>query len=502
MTLTVQRRVLSPRTLQVVTQLARFEGHRQLRSPFLWLAIAASMVLVWLAVHDEPATLWARSVTIAGSCLPIAVTVLLLGNGAALRDHSSRVGETTETPPTGKDLRMLGLVAGAWAAVLLSTAVVVFGVVLSVTDEPAGSFIVPEIVVGPLVVLLGQALGVMLGRWIPNPWAAPLTLVVLVGLFLIQDFWPGERTIPAASPFLPWRKGYTLDWVQGEPRMPLLHLVYLTGLIGLMAALASRSWRAVGLAGILVAGTAVGLASIDTAGEEVSAAVDRWAASQPQICQEDDGVRFCAIDGYQPWIDDWAAVVDRIDQLVPGEIGLEEVEQTTRGLAARNDTDPTVAHVHGRLPVDGDLAQQILAPELGLPSTGGEAAAMNADRPACMAEVLPVFVSGEARAVAYLVLTEMAVPNSVETGGFAGSYQFGHIETSTDEVALAFQILSRPESEILAMLYARWNEVTDRTTASATLAGWFELEAPEVIGTSSYEGMNCVCIEGGIRCSG
>src|SRR5690606_36801160 len=142
--------------------------------------------------------------------------------------------------------------------------VVAFGVVRALLDDPAGSFLVPELFVGPLLVPLGQSLGVVLGRWIPNPLAAPLTLVVLAGLFLVKDFWPGERTIPAASPFLPWRSPYT-DWVQGEPRLPIVHLAYLIGLTALFAASASRHWKTVAAAGLVVIGVGIPLAGLDTA---------------------------------------------------------------------------------------------------------------------------------------------------------------------------------------------------------------------------------------------
>lgn len=357
----------------VVSQLARFEGRRQLKSPVLWLAATGSAVLVWLAVGSQPATLPWRSVAIAGACLPLAVAAMLLGNTAALRDHSSRVGETTDVVPTSRDLRMVGLVGGASASFLVSLAVTVFGIALSFTDEPAGTLSLIELAVGPVVVVLGQAVGVFLGRWIPNPLAAPLALVVLAGFFLIQDFWPGERTIPAASPYLPWRQPYT-DWVQAEPRMPLVHLAYLLGLIALAGTLASRQWRALMVAAVVVVGSVVGLSRIEVAGEEVAAAVERWGDAQPRVCEEHQGVQFCALDGYQPWIDDWSQVVDRVRGLVPLELGLHEVRQTTSGMDGYNDGDPTVAHVQGRLPVDSNLSRQVLAPEMGLPGTGAEAA--------------------------------------------------------------------------------------------------------------------------------
>lgn len=487
---------------RVIRELARFEGRRQLKSPLLWIAVAASLGLIWLAVNQEPATLWTRSVTVAGSCLPLAVAALLLGNTGALRDHSSRTGETLDVPPTSRDARMLGLVAGSWLATLLGVAVVVVGMILSLLDDPAGSFLIPELLVGPLLIPLGQSLGVVLGRWIPNPLAAPLTLVVLAGLFLVKDFWPGARTIPAASPFLPWRSPYT-DWVQGEPRLPILHIAYLIGLTALFAATASRRWKTVAAAGLLVVAIAVPLASLNTAGEAVSAAVVDWAEKQPRTCEVHGTLEYCAIQGYEPWIDDWTQIVDRVQSLVPETLGTTRIQQSPHSLASHDDQNPAVAHVHGRLDSDGDLIEQVLAPELGLPGTGGEAAAMNSALPACMATVLPVYVSGEARAIAYLTLTELADPGSIETVGFGGTYQFGQIEVSEDEAELALQISARPEDEILSVLHPSWQELQHPGTASADLASWFGLPAPSVGEGSFFESMQCECTgDGGVSCTG
>lgn len=502
MTLTLQHEVQSPNFIQVGTQLARFEGRRQLKSPFLWLAALASLGLVWMVVSNEPSTLDFRSVLIAGACLPLAATALFLGNGSVMRDRSTGAADTTSVLPATRDARMLGLAAAGWAPALVSVGVVAIGVVLSLTDDPAGSFHLTELAVGPLVVILGQAVGVALGRWVPHQMAAPTALVVMAALFVIQDFWPGERTIPAASPFLPWRQPYT-DVVQAEPRLPGLHLFYLLGLVALAWAIASRRWRALLVAFLVVVGAGVGLSRIEVSGEGVVAAVQQWGEEQPRVCEGRRGVQYCVIEGYEPWINEWAAVTDRAQGVVPIELGVGEVRQTVNSPDEPNDTNPTTAHVGMRLGNTSQLALQILAPELGLPGTRGEAAAMNPDMPACMASIVPALVSGEARGVAFLVLTDLVVPGSVETGGGSdGTFQFAHVELSEDEAMLAFQILDRPASEILAVLHSRWDELIEPTTSSATLAGWFGFEEPDVIAESSYEGMNCVCIERGIRCSG
>jgi hypothetical protein len=274
------------------------------------------------------------------------------------------------------------------------------------------------------------------------------------------------------------------------------------GLIGLFTATASRRWGALVVSGVVLLGIAVPLAGLDTAGEAVSAAVVDWADEQARTCEERGSVEYCAIEGYEPWIDEWVRGVDRVQSLVPVELGTMQIQQTADGLASYYDQDPAVAHVHGRLAGVGVPVEQVLAPELGMPATGGEAAAMNTGLPTCMARVLPVFVSGEARAIAYLILTELADPGSIRTGGFGGTYEFGHVELSESEAELALQISDRREDEILSVLHPRWQELNDPATSSSDLAHWFGLPAPEVADGSWYESMQCECTnDGGVSCT-
>jgi hypothetical protein len=118
-----------------------------------------------------------------------------------------------------------------------------------------------------------------------------------------------------------------------------------------------------------------------------------------------------------------------------------------------------------------------------------------------MARLLPVFVSGEARAIAYLILTELADPGSIRTGGFGGTYEFGHVELSESEAELALQISDRPQDEILSVLHRRWQELNDPATSSSDLAEWFGLPAPEIDEGSSYESMRCQCTDDGVSCT-
>jgi hypothetical protein len=295
------------------------------------------------------------------------------------------------------------------------------------------------------------------------------------------------------------------DWVQGEPRLSALHLVYLAALVVLLTALASRRWRTlIGSTLVLLASVAA-LSTLEVGGDAVAESVEEWGVAQPRVCEEHGGIRFCAIDGYQTWIDEWSSTVERVRDLVPVALGVRQVEQTTG--YRLEDTDPMVAHVGGNWEgltsfEASSLTLQVLAPELGLPGTAGEAAEMNTEVPECMALVMPLLVSGQARAVGLIVLSDLAVPGSALTEVYPGPVQFEQLELSRGEVDLAHQILERPHQEVVSTLLNNWDQLTDPEISSAALAGWFGLEAPEVITESSYEGMACTCIANGVQCGG
>jgi hypothetical protein len=509
MSVTLSADPITEHTRGVLTSLAWFEGKRLLKSPFLWLATAGSIAAAWAALQSQYyTTLEWRSAALAGACLPLAAVALLMANAAALRDRAADEAEVTIHPPVSVDQRKLGLAMAAWAPALLSLLVIAVGLPLAILDEAGAGFVLPaEIAVGPLVVVLGHVTGVALGRWIRSHWAAAMTLVVLAGLFLIKDLLPGARVIPAASPFLPWRAPYT-EWVLGEGREPVFHIIYLVALIAALAALAARAWRLLVVNGLTVAAAAFLLSGVPVGGSEVAASADRWQASQPRVCEDHTGVRLCVMEGYEKWIPSWAAALDRVDELVPVGLQVREIQYSLTH--PRFDGDPQVAHTSGYWdPNEGfDLVYQLLAPELGIPGTAEEAVAFNEHLPECMARMRPVMMSGQARAIAFLILNEMASPGSLTDrvgpigGRDSGTVRNATIEVSSSEAALALQIADLPEDSVLSTLHPRWETVTDPSTTSETLAAWFGLPAPEVATTSEWDQMNCVCTDDGISCTG
>lgn len=489
--------------------LGRWEGRRLLGSPILWVAALATLAIIYLEGRYEAVSLPHRSVIIAGACLTVAAVALLMGHAISRRSQRPDMEELlTPLPMTGPQ-RKAGEVVAALAPATLAVLATGAGVVWSLTRNPAGSISWLEILVGPVVVILAHVLGVSQGK-LRNPLVGPLVLVALVGLFLIRDLWPGARVIPAVSPFLPWRAPYT-EWVQGEPRLPLVHLAYLAALITVISSLMTRAWKLLVVGSIGLAGLAVVLSSVPTHGLLVYSAVAAWSQEQPVVCDERDGVRYCAYEGYEPWIDYWAEVVGEVRAVIPTELAVEEVRQTVQ--IVRFEDDPALAMVPGTWYLGPEesrssrLAVELLAPALGLPGTYGEVVLLQGHLPECM-RGLPLSAFGEARGVALIVLLGIAMPPAVPDdafGAFGGSANVGTVEVAPGELDLAKQILVRPATETLGLLHSHWNEILEPATTSDTLASWFGLPAPSVPTKSPdelmFETMDCSCNpEGGFSC--
>lgn len=487
----------------MIWTLGRWEGQRLLSSPILWVAAVATMAIIYLEGRYEAVSLPHSSVIIAGACLIVAAVALLMGHAIAIRSQRPDLDEMLTPLPMTRPQRKAGELVAAYAPATLAVLATGAGVVWNLTRSPAGSINWLEILVGPVVVILAHVLGVSLGK-LRNPMVGPLVLVILVALFLIKDLWPGERVIPAASPFLPWRAPYS-EWVQGEPRLPLVHLGFLMALIAVIFSVTVRAWKSLVAGAIGLAGLAVVLSSVPTHGLLVSSAVTAWSRVQPVVCEERNGMRYCAYEGYEPWIDYWAEVVSKVRAVVPTDLAVEEVRQTVQ--IDRFEDDAAVALVPGTWYLGPEagrssrLAVELLAPALGLPGTYGEVLPLQAHLPECMQGSVPLSVFGEARGVTLLVLLGIVTPEAVPDDEYAGP-----VGVAPGEFDLAKQILVRPETETISLLHSHWDEIVEPATTSGTLASWFGLPAPSVPTKSPdelmFETMDCVCNpDGGFSCS-
>ncbi len=170
-----------------VLALARLEGRRLLRHPFILVAAALPVALFVLSIlfldeADADGYAWSLLVPF----MPFAAAVLVAVNLAALRagrDDTEDLYESCPAPARGRTAAHLVSLAWAVAATALLVAIGVL-VFMSKGGPPPS---VLQVVFAPAIVALCGAVGLALARWMPHPAAATIgvvgmfTLVNLVG---------------------------------------------------------------------------------------------------------------------------------------------------------------------------------------------------------------------------------------------------------------------------------------------------------------------------------
>ncbi len=174
-------------TFATVLALARLEGRRLLRHPFILagaaLPVASSVLaILFLEKADADGYAWSLLVPFA----PFAAAVLVAVNLAALRagrDDTEDLYESCPAPARGRTAAHL--VSLAWAVAATAPLVALGVLVFMSKGGPPPSVLMA--VLAPAIVVLCGALGLALARWMPHPSAATIgvvgmfTLVNLVG---------------------------------------------------------------------------------------------------------------------------------------------------------------------------------------------------------------------------------------------------------------------------------------------------------------------------------
>ncbi|MGI8515839.1 MAG: hypothetical protein ACR2NT_12075 [Acidimicrobiia bacterium] len=492
-------------------RLAAFEGHRLLTHP-LNLAGAAISIAVFLLTTWDSAPVFDRDViTLVGCCLALTATALLTAESVASRDDIYEAVEMVDSKPMDRDHRLIGLSLALWAPVLLALVVVCCGLLWFATDSPAGSTPWLELAGAPAMVAFGHVGGVAVGRWLRFPLAGTITVLVIGGIYVLERACIGcSGILPLPSPFLPWHAS-VYDLPQTAGRLAPVHLAYVLGFATLLAGVASRRWRIALVATVVAAGAVVGLTGTPDDAETIVARADAWATTAPLICETRDVV-YCALPGFEGWIEHWDEVVDGVGAVVPEPLPIAEIRQ---GFDIFDAPSSAVTVWVGTRwtrtghpsSVAGDLAASLAAPTLGLPTSVQEAHALQPDLPACMRQS-SVSLIGEARAPTSVLVTALATPS---TGSYVRTRiresefeeQFGRVVVSAGELDLVDAILDHPRSDVTAVLNDRWSDLLDPNTSSSQLAAWFGEPPPERAEPQfQLNPEHCECNPGGgVSCS-
>lgn len=368
-----------------------------------------------------------------------------------------------------------------------------------------------ELAVGPVVVVLLGAVGVLLARLVRLMIVAPLALLVL----LVVTFASMLDTVPGAS-----RLRWLLPVAVEDPPMPLpadlvsrpagRHLAYVVGLVILVAvaALATAGARrrrivpagtavglAAGLAVTVLAGSAQLLPVSDAVRIGRVTAVER--PHELHTCRSVQQVTYCAFDGFTPWIDGWDAVVRGVLRRVPAA-------DASRPLAVRQRL--ITVHSGGRVVSADEQAAEVAA----WARADAAAGTPNAVTVTTHWGTGPV-EAGFAGLVAYEVVTRAGTPSGgslcgargVLVGWLAGqatpetaaglreldaiswgAVPFGEpvmpstISVPDREMAVAFAVLARPADEVAEVVRRSWAELSAADTPAERAGELFGVPVP------------------------
>jgi hypothetical protein len=245
-----------PRALPVPLVLGLQEGRRIVQHPIALVGLTLTVVSVLVIGDNGPRD--AFDVLSVGPTFYYGVFVYFAANLVADRDRRAHTRElVTATPSPATDRT-----AGLCLAALVPTAVcAVFVLGVHVMQAARDLYVVTpgvwHLAQGPLTVLGGAVLGVMVSRWTSVPGAPVLVMLALVASSVAAS---NSRGLGMLSMQVSWAV-YVDDgrqWAGLHPGSPGWHAAYLLALSA-MAACGSflretaRPWRVVGLGAVLTA---------------------------------------------------------------------------------------------------------------------------------------------------------------------------------------------------------------------------------------------------------
>lgn len=319
--------------VSAVLALARFEGKKTVTHPVVWLGALASAALAVFELFEEAPVLNRVSITLAWTMAPLAVAVALVTGWSVLRARGRSDANPPMVMPVAMGQRVAGILLGlVWPAA--GALVLQLALLASVyTQDPVTSTVWTELLVGPMYLVFAGALSGALTRWLPHPSTPLFGVLLLAGLQIVVPYnseqW-GSRIGPAALAPIAWPENIIPYEVSFRPST--LHLGYLVGLVLVVGAIAAlgrsiTGWTVLAL-GVVTAAT-LGPAQLgpieDTRHIE---AISRLVGDEADLgCETHDSVTYCAMPGYEGWIDDWAAAVTPMLDLTAAGLDPIEVRQ-------------------------------------------------------------------------------------------------------------------------------------------------------------------------------
>lgn len=223
----------------VVLHLARLESRRLTLHPAMLVGWGLLLFMLTVNILDKGPVMAFDMVTTGTTFYP-GLFCVLAAHMVTTRDRRAGTEDLLGSVPATREQRMLALFVAAWVPALLALianfAIRQYFVWQDVFVEVPG---LAHVIQGPVTVLGGSLLGIMLGLWLPQR-ATPV--LSMVGLIAVSIALGSVHNGAALAPLVSWADWGPTDgtvWYALEPGNPGAHVVYLLGLCGMAAAAAS-----------------------------------------------------------------------------------------------------------------------------------------------------------------------------------------------------------------------------------------------------------------------
>jgi len=224
---------VAPRRWPVAMALGRTEAWRIVRHPVALVGFALGALMMGTVGADSPVGAFDAPTT--GPTFFFGAFAYFAANLITTRDRRADGEEVLAPVAADRLTRTLANLLAALGPALLAVVIVV--VTVSAYDA-LGLFEVrpgfAHLAQGPISVLGGALLGIMVGRWAPYPGVA---LLVMVAMFAWNVVTSNDENWGPVGTYVSWAR-YTDNgsWAGLYPGSPFWHDVYLAALCGMAAA--------------------------------------------------------------------------------------------------------------------------------------------------------------------------------------------------------------------------------------------------------------------------
>ncbi|UQU64950.1 hypothetical protein COUCH_00870 [Couchioplanes caeruleus] len=414
--------------------------------------------------------------------LVLAGFLVLIGHLAASRDHRHGATESARTLPSPARRRTVGLLALVPTAGLVAVLAVGVELVLLLPSWPAGAFDPWLMAVAVVTPMIGAAVGVAVGRWLPSTAAGPLTLF---GLAAVLAMLP---VLGSSADALAWLLFPVVVDENVAPTMPRptgAHLIYLVALLVVVIAAALLRHGRTLASTVMAVALVVAVAAVQRQQDERLPAGPE--AAQPyldesaQHCEQRNRVTYCALYGYGRWISLWEEAVDPVVSALPA--GLTDLPSVRQGVgpatsvivdqhwgrhgswARTSRTDLTVQYVRVLLRMPDQLA--------GRPGPGSLPERNRAVLPGGSVELSTgprCSGAGQLRTVIALWLLAQSGEDGRALLNDPNELHLGRVDVGEAEIEAAKRLLDAPRDRLNAMVVDNWDAMRSAAPVGDLLA--------------------------------